>query len=161
MRQFTCRSWAGAGRTRSLRRPCLRCRPSGLPARWWRPLSSSARQTEGTNGILGANSYKIKSNWRNKRNIRSKFIQNKFRNKKKSKYKTSNAWRNLTIPSQGASEVKIVSHKSSGNLSDVIMKIYKIAILWKWSKETAKNLKESPFFTYKFIFMDGQIYLLF
>jgi len=40
---------------------------------------------------------------------------------------TSKVWRNMTILSQGASEIVIASE----NFSDTIIRIYKIAELWK------------------------------
>ena len=57
-------------------------------------------------------------------------------------YYTSIVWRNFTIPSQGASEVRNVSKKSWRNLSNAIIRIYKISKLWKWyEKNCIKNFK--------------------
>ena len=52
---------------------------------------------------------------------------------------TSKVWWNLAIPSQAASDVRIASDRSNA-----IIRIYKIAVLWKYFEEKKSAKKISP-----------------
>ena len=70
--------------------------------------------------------------------------------------RTSKVWQNLTIVSQGTSEFAIISNRSWWNHSEVIIRIYKIVVLWKEFENKLQKIPKIVIFSAQGLFAVGQ-----